>query len=165
MGGLLVAISFAETVPNAAGFAHPEHPGMQAGGDGAARLQYIGTYAFLFQSLLLLLVVCLTILGVSPRYRSKEFFAYMLVSAVFMLLIWWQMYSRHQAFLESGETAYFLGFPIATAWQVYGTWLGAIPLILVYSIGFRKFIYTESDAAEFQALLDQSRPDNTKSQE
>ena len=155
MAGLLVAIILADTVPNAGGAPHPDLPGMQVGGDGAARLQYIGGYAFLFQALLLTLAVCLSILGVSPRYRSKEFFSYMAASLAFMLLAWWQMYSRHQAFLETGETNYFMGFPIATAWQVYGTWLGAIPLILVYSIGFRKFIYSKEDEAEFQNILDQ----------
>ena len=153
MGGILIAISLAETVPNAAGLAHPQFPGMQVGGDGAARLQFIGGYAFLFQSLLLVLVVGLTILGVSPRYRSMEFMVYMAASLAFMLVIWWQMYTGHQTYLETGETEYFMGFPVATAWQVYGTWLGAIPLILVYSLGFRKFIYTAEDEAAFKALL------------
>lgn len=153
MGGILIAISLAETVPNAAGIAHPRFPGMQVGGDGAARLQFIGGYAFLFQSLLLVLIVALTILGVSQRYRSVEFMAYMAASLAFMLVVWWQMYNGHQQYLLTGETDYFMGFPVATAWQVYGTWLGAIPLILVYSLGFRKFIYTAEDEAAFQALL------------
>jgi hypothetical protein len=56
-------------------------------------------------------------------------------------------------FLDTNETDYFLGFPNATAWQTYGTWLGAIPLVLIYSLGFRKFIYTEEDERQFNALL------------
>ncbi len=153
MGGLLVAIMLAESVPNAGGVAHSLFPGMQAGEDGAARLEFIGGYAFLFQSLLLILIVALSILGVSERHRSKEFLVYMAASLAFMLFIWWQMYSNHQAFLETGETGYFMGFPIATAWQMYGTWLGAIPLILVYVLGFNKYIYTRDDAEAFDKLL------------
>lgn len=153
MGGLLLAISIADTVPNAGGVPHPVFPGMQAGEDGAARLEHIGNYAFLFKSLLLTLIVCLSILGVNERHRSKEFLLYMAASLVFMQFIWWQMYSGHQAFLETGETGYFMGFPTATAWQMYGTWLGAIPLILVYSLGFHRYIYTPEDAAEFEKLL------------
>ena len=153
IAGVLIAISLAPPVANSAGMPHPDIPGMQAGGDGAARLEYIGFLAFAFQCLLLGLIVCLCALGVSERRRSRELMIYMGSSLVFMLIVWWQMYSGHQAFLESGSTAYFMGFPTATAWQVYGTWLGAIPLILIYSIGFRKYIYTLEDEEKFDRLL------------
>ena len=46
-----------------------------------------------------------------------------------------------------------MGFPVATAWQVYGTWLGAIPLIILYTVGFRKFIFTEEDERKYEQLL------------
>lgn len=153
MGALLLAIMLAETVPNAGGVPHPEFAGMVVGEDGAARLEFIGSYAFLFKSLLLALIVCLSILGVTERNRSKELLIYMAASLTFMLFIWWQMYSSHQVFLETGETGYFMGFPIATAWQMYGTWLGAIPLILIYTLGFNKYIYTPADAEAFDRLL------------
>lgn len=157
MGLLLIAIMLADSVPNAGGLPHPNHPGMQVGEDGAVRLANIGTFAFLFQSLLLLLVICLSILGVTDRRRSPELLAYMAGSLVFMLFVWWQMYSGHQQFLETGETSYFMGFPSATAWQVYGTWLGAIPLILIYSLGFRKYIYTAEDEAAFEELVKEAQ--------
>ncbi len=153
IAGVLIAISLAPPVANSGGIPHPDIPGMQAGGDGAARLEYIGNLAFAFQCLLLGLIVCLCSLGVSERRRSRELMIYMGSSLGFMLIVWWQMYSSHQEFLESGTTAYFMGFPIATAWQVYGTWLGAIPLILIYSIGFRKYIYTSEDEEKFDRLL------------
>ena len=70
------------------------------------------------------------------------------------LFVWWQMYSGHQGFLETGVTSYFMGFPVATAWQVYGTWLGAIPLIILYTVGFRKFIFTEEDEEKYEKLLE-----------
>ncbi len=157
MAGILVAICLADTVPNAAGIPHPQFNGMQSGGDGAARLEYIGDLAFAFQCLLLLLIVCLCSLGVSEKRRSSEFWAYMGGTLLFSLFAWWQMYSNHQAFLETGTTGYFMGFPIATAWQVFGTWLGAIPLIVLYSLGFRKFIFTDEDEQKYEELLEQIR--------
>ncbi len=153
MAGLLLAIGLAEPVADAGGMAHPDFPGMQLGGDGAARLEHIGALGFLFQCLLLIQIVLLSMLGVSERYYSGEFYAYMGGSLLFMLIVAWQMYSGHQAYLDSGETGYFLGFPTATAWQMYGTWLGAIPLILVYSLGFSRFIYSDEDEARFKQLL------------
>lgn len=154
MAGILIAICLAETVPNAAGVAHPEFNGMQVGGDGAARLQYIGGLAFAFQALLLLLIVSLAALGVAEERRTMELWAYMGGTLLFSLFVWWQMYSGHQAFLETGVTSYFMGFPAATAWQVYGTWLGAIPLIILYTVGFRKFIFTDEDEQKYEQLLE-----------
>ena len=153
MAGILVAICLADTVPNAAGSAHAQFNGMQAGGDGAARLKHIGGLAFAFQALLLLLIICLAALGVAEERRSTEFWAYMGGTLLFSFFVWWQMYFGHQAFLETGVTSYFMGFPVATAWQVYGTWLGAIPLIILYTLGFRKFIFTEEDEQKYEKLL------------
>lgn len=161
MGLLLIAMLLAESVPNAGGGPHPLHPGMQVGEDGAARLEHIGAFAFLFQSLLLLLVVCLSMLGITDRNRSPQLLAYMGASYGFMLFAWWQMYAGHQEYLATGETDYFMGFPTATAWQVYGTWLGAIPLILIYTLGFRKYIYTAEDEAAFNKLLEEARSNNS----
>jgi len=161
MALLLVAIYLADPVPNAAGVPHPLFEGMQAGGDGEARLAPIALYAFLFQSLLLLFIVCLAILGVAEAHRTRAFLWYMATSFVLMMIIWWQMFSRHQQFLETGETGYFLGFPVATAWQVYGTWFAAIPLIVLYCLGFRKFILTHEDEEEYNRLLD-ARSDREK---
>lgn len=157
MAGILLAIGLAEPVANAGGVAHPDFPGMRIGGDGAARLEHIGRLGFAFQCLLLLQIVLLAMLGVSPKRRTPDFLAYMFGSLLFMLFVAWQMYSGHLEYLETGETGYFLGFPTATAWQVYGTWLGAIPLVLVYCLGFRKFIYTHEDEEEFNKLLNEVR--------
>jgi hypothetical protein len=153
MGALLLAILFAEQAPGASGAPHPTIAGMQVGGDGQARLEVIGGYAFLFQALLLLLICCLCALGVSARYRSKTFYVYLAACYGFMFLVWWQTYFGHQDFLATGDTAYFMGFPIASAWQMYGTWLGAIGLVLIYILGFNKYIYTDQDEAAFQALI------------
>ena len=78
---------------------------------------------------------------------------YMGGTVVLTLFIAWQMYSSHLQYLETGNTDYFLGFPIATAWAVYGTWLGAIPLVVLYSVGFHKYIYTPEDEQQFKKLL------------
>lgn len=153
MAALLVAICLAEAVPNGAGVAHPQFSGMQAGGDGAARLEHIGGFAFLFQCLLLMLIVCLCLLGVNERRRSSLLLAYMGGTLLFSLFVWWRMYAGHQAFLETGVTGYFMGFPTATAWQVFGTWLAAIPLVLIYTLGFRKFIFTHEDERKYEQLL------------
>ncbi len=153
MALLLVAIILADPVASSGGVPHPVIPGMMIGGDGAARMLEIGVLAFLFQSLLLLLIVALAALGVSAKHHSIKLYLLLALTWLFTMFIWWQMYFGHLDYLETGETGYFLGFPIATAWQVYGTWLGAIPLILIYVFGFKNFIHSDEDERKYQQLL------------
>jgi len=153
MALLLLAIILAEPVANSGGMPHPTIPGLMVGGDGLARLAAIGVYAFLFQCLLLLLIVALCALGVSPSHRDPKLYFLLALTYLFTLVVWWQMYFGHQQYLETGVTGYFMGFPVATAWQMYGTWMGAIPLILIYVIGFRTYIHSDEDEQSYQQLL------------
>jgi hypothetical protein len=153
MAAILLAIILAEPVIAAGGAAHPSFPGMQVGGDGAARLQHIGMLGFAFHCLLLTQIVLLSMLGVSERYRTLKLGCYMGGCLGLMLVIAWGMFSNHLQYLDTSITGYFMGFPTATAWQLYGTWLGALPLIIIYSVGFGKFIYTAEDEEKFNALL------------
>ena len=153
MAGILLAISLAEPVTNASGEAHPQFPGMQVGGDGFARFEQIGNLGFAFQCLLLIQIVLLSLLGIPERYRSRKILMYMGGTIVLTLFVAWQMYSAHLQYLETSNTSYFLGFPAATAWAVYGTWLGAIPLVILYSVGFHKYIHTPEDEKQYKKLL------------
>ena len=156
MAALLVLIGFTEAPPNAAGVAHDAIAGMQAGGDGAARLAAVGGYAFAFQSLALLFTILLCALSVSPARRSPALLGWMALAFAANMLVWQQMYSGHQAFLETGETGWFLGFPAATAWQVYGVWCAGLVLVAVYSAGFRRYVLSKDDERRFEELLRES---------
>lgn len=156
MAGILVAVGLSDTVANAGGVAHPEFNGMQIGGDGAARLQHIDGLATAFHGLLVVLIVCLAVLGVNEERRDSRFWAYIASTLLFALFVWWRIHAEYQSFLDTGVTAYFLGFPVATAYQLFGTWLTAIPLVLIYSLGFRKYIFTEEDEQKFEQLLEES---------
>lgn len=156
MAGTLLMMMLAQPVANGAGLAHEIYAGMNRGGDGAARLAHIGIWAFSFECLLYLLIVALCALGVAPRRRDQRLYLLLGGSFLFMLLVWFQMYFGHQRFLESGESSYFLGFPSATAWQLYGTWLSGIPLMLIYCIWFSQYVFSDADEARFNELMAQS---------
>ncbi len=159
MAAILLLIGFTEAPENAAGMAHGEIPAMRMGGDGAARLADIGGLVFAFNCLLLWFTVLLCTLSVSPGKRTPAFFGWMAAVFVTNLIVWRQMYFGHQAFLANGETGWFLGFPAATAWQVYGMWFSGVILIAVYSGGFRSYILSESDERRFEQLLRETRAD------
>lgn len=126
---------------------------MQAGAAGAMRLETIGGLAFTFQSMVLVFAILFCVLSGSPAKRSPAFLSWMAVTYAVNILVWQQMYFGHQAFLEMGETGWLLGFPAATAWQVYRVWFAGVVLIAVYSAGFRHYVLSEDDELRFEELL------------
>lgn len=96
MAAVLLAIILADPVAGSGGVPHPTIPGLMVGGDGAARLAEIGGYAFLFQCLLLLLIVALAALGVPGKHHSLKLYVLLFLSYIFTLIIWWQMYFGHR---------------------------------------------------------------------
>jgi len=159
MGAILVVLGFTAAPDNAAGLAHEAISGMRTGGDGAGRLAEIGAAAFAFNCLLLLFTVLLCVLGVSPAKRTRGFLGWMILVYAVNLIVWRQMYFGHQAFLATGETGWFLGFPAATAWQVYGVWFAGVVLVAIYSAGFRHYILSEDDERRFKKLVREMKSD------
>lgn len=147
---IIVAVS---PVPSNISSAHPTIVDMKVGGDGAKRLEHIGTTAYWLQNAVLLLSVLFISLGVKERNRTKSYWACLIAIALAMIGVWYNIYVGHQTFLITGETGYFLGFPTSTAWMIYGIWASAALLTLLYVIGFRRFIYTHEDERAFEELL------------
>lgn len=152
---LVVAVQPEPSVPNSQ--PHPDIDGMMAGGDGLARLADIGLPAFSLQAAILILVVLMIALGVSRRYRTLPFWLGLAATAILFLFVWSRIYLGHQHFLGTGEVHYVLGFPAPTAWAGYGIWASGLALLVLYLVGFRKFIYTHEDEAEFDRLVRELR--------
>lgn len=94
------------------------------------------------------------ILGVSPRYRKKQFWVWIGGITLLVLFSWWKLYTSYMHFLSSGETQLFLGFPTPTAWMIYGLWGAASLFSIMYVVGFRKFIFTHKDEAELNEIVE-----------
>lgn len=153
---ILALIGFAPGVENAAGLAHPEFSGMRIGGEGMARTESIATLAFWFQVFVLAQFALFIALGVSERKQTATFFALIFICFLLTLFVWWKIYAGHQAYLESGDVQYILGFPTSTAWVVYNIWLSGLSFVFVYVFGFKRFIWSDEDEAEFDALVKES---------
>ncbi len=151
--GLLTAIALTPAVENVTGQAHPTIPLMRTGGDGQLRLMDIKTYAILFQFLVLINYVLFFMLGISRKKADIQL--YLTLFAVFSLtaFIWYKIVSGHQLFQLDQTTEFFLGVPQSTAWMLYGVWGSGMMQILFYCIGFRRYIYSPEDQAEFGSIL------------
>ncbi len=141
--------------PNIA--AHPDLPAMAVGGDGAARFAATGWAVFVFQCASLVAGPLLMTLGVRPERRTALFKLLMAGSTACMLVVWIAMFFTYRRYLATGETAYVLGFPVPTAWMIYGTWIGALSFIFIFCLGFRVFVLPKEDEAAFEALAAELR--------
>ncbi len=160
MGALLLFIMNAEIVVNGGGIKHEIFAGMSIGGDGLERLRYTGIPSYTFGGLLIFLIVVFCLLGITPRKRDLQLYLFLLLTLIFSLAVWYQMINSHLEYLETGVTGYFMGFPTASAWQMYGIWLSSVPLIFLYSIGFRRYVFSDSDEKEFDTLLEKNHSNN-----
>ncbi len=148
---LLALIFFEPTAVNATGISHSTIPAMQIGGD-SARFAPVSDYAWWLQVIVLAQAHCLAALGVSQDKRTPAFLGLLGLSYLAALLVWWQMVTTYETYVTTGETTFFFGFPVPTAWQTYGQFFSGACLIALYSLGFRHFIYSNEDEAKFTAL-------------
>ena len=118
-----------------------------------SRTMTIGVFlAFLYSST----VILFNSLLFMGNQVFGQLYLFLLLTLIFSLAVWYQMINSHLEYLETGVTGYFMGFPTASAWQMYGIWLSSVPLIFLYSIGFRRYVFSDSDEKEFDTLLEKN---------
>ena len=152
IAGLIGWIMVSPEPPLSTGGPHPEIAGMSVGGDGLARMGPIFSVGFALQALFVILIHLLVALGVAERNRSATFWVSLSGAGLVSLWVCWKIFSSYAQFLETGETGYFLGFPIASAWMMFGIWLSGALLAVIYVVGFRRFVFTVEDEAAYDLL-------------
>ncbi len=57
----------------------------------------------------------------------------------------------------AADVPFFGGFPLPTAWMIYGMWLFPLVFVGLYMALFDRWVLTEDDQARFQELLEENR--------
>jgi hypothetical protein len=153
----LVLIVMGPEVAGATGSAHSQFPAMRIGGDGVSRYLAVGNLTFILQSAAIVLFGVLLYLGVNERHRSLACKVWIIFGSAASMLIWWAIHASYTQFLETGTTDMVLGFPVATAFTVFGLWLSGFLLVLGYIVGFRSFIFTHDDEDRYKQLIEKVR--------
>jgi hypothetical protein len=158
MMALLFVLAATPEPDNATGVAHSTVQGMAAGGDGAARLAPVYVPAALLHGAFLLLVGVLAVLG-APAGRRLRLAPWLAAVGIVSLLVWWRILATHADALASSATGYVLGLPESSLWMLLGTWSAGCLFAVVYVAGFRRFVLTPADEAEYERLVARGRPD------
>jgi hypothetical protein len=127
---------------------------MKIGGDGMARLSTIGMLPYWLQVAIITLVVLLLASGIKKERRTIAFWTPIIAVGLMYQWVWWKIWQGYLQYLQTGETTYTLGFTTPSAWMVFGVWICGFFLMLIYVVGFRRFIFSEEDEAKYEQLLE-----------
>jgi hypothetical protein len=155
--GIVITTLLTDVPTHAAGFAHPDIPGMQVGGDGMARFSpmYWGILAFQMASLCI--ITALIYLSVPARRKDRWFHIALVVITFACCYVWWRVFDGYHDFLLSGEVIMVLGFPEPSTWMIFGTWASGVLFCVFYVLGFRRYFFTHAEEKDFEELVNEMK--------
>lgn len=136
---------------------HPVIPHMSVGGDGATRASPILLPIYIWQVAVLILAGLMLTMGFTKRKRSRSILIWIWGAIAATIAAWTMLVFTYGAVIESGVTGYFGGFPVSTAWMLYGLYFAQAILVVFYVMGFHKYIYTDNDKAKFEQILERKK--------
>jgi hypothetical protein len=157
----VVAIFFVGEPVASTGMAHPSIASMRVGGDGLARFASVRNIALLMFSAIMVMFGVLLYLGISKHRRTRQCTAWITAGTIALLLVWWSMFGTYATYLTSGEFRMFLGFPLPTAFTVYGLWLAGFLFVIAYVVGFRSFVFTDEEETAYHELVEKYKRDRS----
>ena len=144
----------------AAGVAHPTVSNMLVGGDGMERFAPVAVQSLIFGCLSITFFVGLLALGLRQKGRVRGNKLAFFVGLAFYLGMFFMVWQSYQTFAAGqSEVAnrigpLFLGFPIPTAWMLFGLYGAPIVFLLLYCLNFDSWVFTEDDEKEFRQLVE-----------
>ena len=145
------------------GTSNDAHATMLSGGDGAARYEniwWVGLAFGLFQIVFFLVSLAV---GGEKRGDYGPLKLPLIVGGIAYAVVFIALVLSHRAYVNDADPGLFLGFPIPTAWMMYGVWLVPLVFMLLFLFKFDSWIYTEDDRKRFEELLAQQGPERPES--
>jgi len=137
---------------------------MLVGGDGAKRHESLTVPGWCFLVLQMVFLgagLCLGMRrnGTDDTGARDPVRAWLVGGIVLSLVIVTLLFTSYRSFLVGVDEgvdspALFLGFPVASAWLVYGIWLFPIVYVLIFAKSFRTWYYPDESREKFERLLE-----------
>ena len=165
---LLLGVSAALVVVMGASLLLPgaAHPTARLHPEAASLLQSTGGLAdqpetlwlgYAFGLLVLgLMAVCVWI-GLRKKETGTPLTRWMMIGFGGYALVFTGLTLTYARYTGNAEVPFFGGFPLPTAWMVYGIWFFPLILVGLYMAMFDRWVLTEDDQARFQALVEENR--------
>lgn len=151
-GVLLYAVfSPDEQYPGAA--THPEQSEMHVAGAAAAfDAEMIVPGAIAGVLVITVYLLCL-LLGAGKNGASRTFVGVVAASSCLVIGSFLAMAFSFGDYVRNPSPSLVGGFPIPTAWMVFGVWMSPVVFLAVYVAGFRRWVMTDDDRKRLDALI------------
>ena len=135
------------------GFAHPEIPAMDVGGDGAARHEKVLWLGWVYG--IIQIVFFLTLLAFGSRKNGivGPMLKPIALGGVVYIAIFTMMFVAYRGYADEETHALFLSLPKPTAWMIYGVWFFPLCYMFLYMFNFDSWTFTEEDQVEFDRIV------------
>ena len=135
------------------GIPHPKFESMLVGGPGPERHAGLLWLGWVFCTLQVFFFVGLLALGLRRRERAGPWIKPLAMGLLLYLAVFTMLMISYRHFMVSESHDLFLGFPIPTAWMMYGIWFVPIAFILLYVIAFPRLIWTDADQKQLDQIV------------
>ena len=139
---------------------HPDHPTILI--SKTAHIdqgQYVGLGYAIGLSIIALMVASI-FLGNRKAGKRTPIHQWMGWGSVIYVIIFSLMTYSYWDYSQLGNTSFFGGFPLPSAWMIYGIWLSPLLLAAVIIWGFDRWIFTPKDLEDFQELVAENKRNN-----
>ncbi|MCZ6778463.1 MAG: hypothetical protein O7F16_05785 [Acidobacteria bacterium] len=132
---------------------HPDYPSMLHGGDGSQRNGPVLWHGLVFGILLTTLFGVLMAFGARKGGSFRGLALPLGLSIAVHIAVFTWLVLAYRSYLAGDDGGIFLAFPAPSALLIYGIWplLGLFTLCFV--VGFKRWILTDDDYAEYERLL------------
>lgn len=152
---IIVAIWLSPAVPGATGTLHPEFKTMLKSGNytgGSSAIQWL---SYLFGLGIIGIFAFCVFIGSRKKDKKIQskiyrvlfigFSAYILTFSLMVFSYW--------NYQETNSTNYFGGFPLPTAWMLYGMWFVPAIITSVYIFKFDDWVLTREEEKQFHEIV------------
>lgn len=139
------------------GIEHPEYSTMQVGADGEARHSRILWVGWFFGVSQIVLFIAALSLGMRKEHGLGPIKVPLVTGGAIFVIIFTLLILTYREYMLGESTALFLGFPIPTAWMVFGIWIFPVFFVVLYLRAFDTWYLTDADRARFDALLAEAK--------
>ena len=151
MCGLIAVVLWIPEADGGHGMEHPNFATMKRGGDGPEPLVlWLGWGWGVLQ---ILLIVGLMGLGARKGEDCRGLWMPLFVGGAAFVGLWTYLVLTYVDYVSDPDPAMLLGFPLPSALVLYGIW--ALPAIFAvyFVLGFKRWVLTDADLAEFEAMM------------
>jgi len=142
----------------ARGTDHPEFANMMHGGAGEAKHAGRLLLNWVFGVLMLLVVVVLIAIGARKGKGLRGLRSPLGLTALASIVAWTCLVISYKEYMTTDSHALFLALPAPSAVMLYGLLPVTALLTVFYVVGFRRWILSEDDLAEYERLLAGKEP-------